>query len=77
MIKYHENFFHFQSGDGVVTSMHNFCQKEFYDFCNSELILEKANQKLRKYNNFWNYKCIHSTLNYDIPFVYFKKLRNT
>ena len=63
--------------NGVVESTHNLDQKEFYDFCNSELTLEKANQKLRKYNNFWNYKRIHSALNYDTPMLYFKKLRNT
>ena len=63
--------------DAVVESTHNRDQKEFYDFCTQELTLEKANLKLRKYNNFWNYKIIHSTLNYDTPFVYFKKLRNS
>ena len=63
--------------DGVVESTHNRDQKEFYDYCTQELTLEKANQKLRKYNNFWNYKRIHSALNYDTPMLYFKKLRNT
>ena len=63
--------------NGVVESTHHCDQQEFYDFCNSELTLEKANQKLRKYNNFWNYKRIHSALNYDTPMLYFKKLRNT
>ncbi|WP_455145961.1 IS3 family transposase, partial [Brachyspira pilosicoli] len=52
-------------------------QKEFYNFCTQELTLEKANLKLRKYNNFFNYKRIHSALNYDTPMLYFKKLRNT
>ena len=63
--------------NGVVESTHNRDQREFYDFCNTALTLEKANQKLRKYNNFWNYKRIHSALNYDTPMLYFKKLRNT
>ena len=61
----------------VVESTHHCDQQEFCDFCTQELTLEKANQKLRKYNNFWNYKRIHSTLNYDTPMLYFKKLRNT
>ena len=63
--------------NGVVESTHNRDQREFYDFCNTALTLEKANQKLKKYNNFWNHKRIHSTLNYDTPMLYFKKLRNT
>ena len=61
----------------VVISTHNRDQKEFYDYCTQELTLEKANQKLKKYNNFWNYKRIHSALNYDTPMLYFKKIRNT
>ncbi|PLV63938.1 IS3 family transposase, partial [Brachyspira pilosicoli] len=48
-----------------------------YDFCTQELTLEKANKKLQKYNHFWNYKRIHSALNYDTPMLYFKKLRNS
>ena len=63
--------------NAVVESTHNRDQKEFYDFCTQELTLEKANQKLRKYNNFWNHKRIHSALNYDTPMLYFKKIRNT
>ena len=63
--------------NGVVESTHNRDQKEFYDFCTQELTLEKANLKLRKYNNFFNYKRIHSALNYDTPMIYFKKLRNS
>lgn len=63
--------------NGVVESTHNRDQKEFYDFCSRELTLEKANQKLIKYNNFWNHKRIHSALNYDTPMLYFKKIRNT
>lgn len=45
--------------DGVVESTHNRDQKEFYDYCVQELTLDKANQKLRRYNNFWNHKRIH------------------
>ncbi|MEI0568140.1 IS3 family transposase, partial [Brachyspira pulli] len=56
---------------------HNRDQKEFYDYCTQELTLEKANQKLKRYNNFWNHKRIHSALNYYTPVLYFKKLRNT
>ena len=63
--------------NGVVESTHNRDQKEFYDFCTQELTLEKANLKLRKYNNFFNYKRIHSALNYDTPMLYFNKLRNS
>ena len=63
--------------NGVVESTHKLDQKEFYDFCTQELTLEKANLKLRKYNNFFNYKRIHSALNYDTPMIYFKKLRNS
>ena len=63
--------------NGVVESTHRLDQKEFYDFCTQELTLEKANLKLRKYNNFFNYKRIHSALNYDTPMLYFKKLRNS
>ena len=63
--------------NGVVESTHNRDQKEFYDYCTQELTLEKANQKLKRYNNFWNHKRIHSALNYDTPMLYFKKLRNT
>ena len=63
--------------NGVVESTHRLDQKEFYDFCTKELTLEKANHKLRKYNNFFNYKRIHSALNYDTPALYFNKLRNT
>ena len=63
--------------NGVVESTHNRDQKEFYDFCTQELTLERANLKLRKYNNFWNHKRIHSALNYYTPVLYFKKLRNT
>ena len=55
----------------------NISEKEFYDYCTKELTLEKANQKLKKYNKFWNYKRIHSALNYDTPMLYFKKIRNT
>ncbi len=63
--------------NGVVESTHRLDQKEFYDFFTKELTLEKANQKLIKYNHCWNYKRIHSALNYDTPMLYFKKLRNT
>ena len=63
--------------NGIVESTHKLDQKEFYDFCTQELTLEKANLKLRKYNNFFNHKRIHSALNYDTPMLYFKKLRNT
>ena len=63
--------------DGVVESTHNRDQKEFYDFCTKELTLEKANKNIQKYNHFLNYKRIHSALNYDTPFVFFKKLRNS
>uniref|UniRef100_UPI0012F503C4 integrase core domain-containing protein n=2 Tax=Brachyspira pilosicoli TaxID=52584 RepID=UPI0012F503C4 len=63
--------------NGIVESTHKLDQKEFYNFCTQELTLEKANLKLRKYNNFFNYKRIHSALNYDTPMLYFKKLRNT
>ena len=63
--------------NGIVESTHKLDQKEFYNFCTQELTLEKANLKLRKYNNFFNYKRIHSALNYDTPVLYFKKLRNT
>ncbi|PCG20882.1 hypothetical protein KQ44_00240 [Brachyspira sp. G79] len=45
--------------NGFVESTHNRDQKEFYDYCTIELTLEKSNQKLKKYNNFWNYKRIH------------------
>ena len=62
--------------NGIVESTHKLDQKEFYDFCTQELTLEKANLKLRKYNNFFNHKRIHSALNYDTPMLYFKKLRN-
>ena len=63
--------------NGIVESTHKLDQKEFYDFCTQELTLEKANMKLRKYNNFFNHKRIHSALNYDTPMLYFKKLRNS
>ena len=63
--------------NGVVESTHNRDQKEFYDFCTQELTLEKANKNIQKYNYFWNYKRIHSALNYDTPMLYFKKLRNS
>ena len=63
--------------NGVVESTHRLDQKEFYDFCTKELTLEKANKNIQKYNHFWNYKRIHSALNYDTPMLYFKKLRNS
>ena len=53
-------------------------QKEFYDFCTKELTLEKANLKLRKYNNF---SIINEyILFYIVIFIYMiysKKLEDT
>ena len=63
--------------NGVVESTHRLDQKEFYDFCTKELTLQKANKNIQKYNHFFNYKRIHSALNYDTPMLYFNKLRNS
>ena len=74
---YRKHFFETEHPLDIFCKKNHIKRIEFYDFCTQELTLERANLKLRKYNNFWNHKRIHSALNYDTPMLYFKKLRNT
>lgn len=59
--------------NGSVESVHSRDQAEFYDkyiFKNAK-DLDKA---IEERNTFWNYKRLHSSLNYETPIVFLKKV---